>query len=107
MTEKIEPLRMEKTGTYQALLGKAKPFGPEIIETPRGPVVVFDAPGILSASLNREDKDESRVAVILYTDGTHGAPGQGLIAQLTPENARSIADSLRRLADGIEPEVAN
>lgn len=107
MTEKIEPLRMQKTDTYQSLRGKAAPFGPELIETPRGPVMVFDAPGILVANLMRDDPEESRVAVILYGDGSPSVPGRGLICQLSPEAARSIADSLRRTADRIKPEAAN
>lgn len=93
-----EPLKPRPTGTSENMRGVAVPLGCRDVETPQGVVHFHDAPGFMTWLVERQDI-ESTVGIALYDPDD----GRGLVSQHTAESARSIAASLLRLADQIDP----
>jgi hypothetical protein len=100
-----EPIRMDRSPEFRETLGVAKRLGPQVIKTARGIVTAIDAPGYSTLTLKSDDPDFDRVGILLYDPGEDVA--LGMIAQMTPTEARTIAASLFRLAALLDPRKPN
>lgn len=98
MTDDV--MRLEKTRTYQRTNCSFEKIGPVFMKTPRGDVRVEDAPGFLSMEIMRGDEIVS-VGIMVYEPKP--GKGEGLLVQLSADNARAVAASLMMIADKIEP----
>lgn len=96
----LRTVSIEKTKTYQRTNDRLGKLGPVIMETPRGPVHVEDAPGFLSLQVDRGGEPHS-IALLVYEPlpGT----GKGLVVQMSADSARATAASLMMMADRIAP----
>lgn len=103
--ERITP---GKTEDFQSFTGEAIPLGGQIIVTPRGEIMVTDAPGYMTLLAECENPEMSRIVFMLYRpEPISRSPGEGMVAQMTAFQARSIAGSLLKLADRLEPGSVN
>jgi len=93
-------IRIERTNTCQKSSSTFPRIGPAEMETPRGTIAAFDAPGLLVMHIDRSSEPDS-IAVMVYEPKP--GHGQGLIFQMSADVARATAASLLRLADQIEP----
>jgi hypothetical protein len=79
-----------------------------IVETPRGPCLIVDAPGITTCEIHGGEFGD-RVGLMLYDP----APlpgldvGSGFMVQPDPTQARSFAASLLRCAAAIDTQKPN
>lgn len=96
----LETIQIEKTKTYQRTNDRLGTLGPVIMETPRGPVHVEDAPGFLTLEVDKGGVPHS-IALLVYEPLP--GKGEGLIVQMTADNARAVAASLLLMADRIAP----
>ena len=69
------------------------------VETPRGPVVAWECPGLTTIKL--EGPEHSSVCVLLYEP----TMGEGTFVQMTPALARNVGASLLHLANLVEEQV--
>lgn len=102
------PIVPHKIEGFTSTRGKARRIGERIIRTTHGDIVATDAPGMTTMEVSwPNDPDVNRVGVFLYAPGDDGALGRGLIAQLEPDQARSIAGSLVKLANLLDQKKPN
>ncbi|QZP06841.1 hypothetical protein [Caenibius sp. WL] len=101
MTDKpvLDTIVIEKTKTYQQTRAQLGRIGPIVMETPRGPVEVEDAPGFLTMQVDREGAPHS-IAVLVYEP--RPGKGRGLVVQMDANSARAVAASLMMMADRLE-----
>lgn len=107
-SEVVTPMR---TPEFQELRGAATALGNPIIATPQGKVRAYDAPGFTTMLGEREVMSKSMILLMVYNpnmrEADEAAIGTGMVVQLPPDSARSIAASLLRLADRIDGGKAN
>jgi ABC-type amino acid transport substrate-binding protein len=97
-----EPIQPRKTGTAESTRGEATKLGCIDVVTPQGPVHFHDAPGFMTTVIERPGVATS-IGVLSYDP----AAGQGMVVQLDGDSARTMAASLLRLADEIDPRRPN
>jgi hypothetical protein len=96
-----DTLHLNKLEGYMAVTCSFPPLGGVHIETPRGPVLVADAPGFTTIRVNHED--EPSIAVLVYDPPRAGEEqGAGYIVQMSPDNARNAGASLIHLANLVD-----
>ena len=97
------PVRPLKTDTYEETVGEAEQIGCIDIQTVRGPVHCHDAPGIMTFRADIPG-EQSGVWLLAYDPEArqHSGKGFGLIHQMKPDEARTVAASLLRLANQID-----
>lgn len=93
-------IRIERTKTCQHSSSQFPRIGPTEMETARGVIEVFDAPGLLVLHIDRSTEPDSIAIMVYEPEPGHG---QGLICQMSADAARATAASLMNLADLIEP----
>lgn len=101
-----KPIVPTPTDTHESSRGVAATFGPRDVQTPQGVVQVEDGPGFQTLIVRSDNPaHQPTVGFLVYDpdpakcDGV----GWGLLAQMEPDIARSIAASLLRLADQLKP----
>lgn len=99
--------KVEHAADYDETLGTAMAIGQHILETPRGMILAGDAPGYSTLTVDHGDPEWRRVGMILYAPSDGGGLGRGMIAQMTPDEARRIAGSLLKLAAELDPGRPN
>lgn len=105
MSDRITP---DKLDTFESHRGEAARLGDRLIVTPRGDIETTDAPGYMTLLIQGSDPDLNRIALLLYDPGSNPeVPGKGMIAQMTADQARTIASSLVRLAERLSPGSTN
>jgi len=99
-----DPIAPGRTDTFEQSYGEAAALGEQTIVTSRGDIETADAPGLSTLLIDHPDQSLSRVGVLLYAPGPDAnTAGKGMIAQMTANEARTIAASLVRLAERLEP----
>lgn len=101
-----QPTKMDRSPEFRESRGVALPVGLQVIDTPRGIVRATDAPGYSTLIIRQLDPTFNRVGMFLYAPEEDGE-GVGMIAQMTPTEARTIAASLLRLASILDPGKPN
>ncbi|ALC12528.1 hypothetical protein [Sphingopyxis sp. 113P3] len=101
-----DPVKMNKTPEYRETQGVALPLGLQLIETSRGVIRAVDAPGYTTLTIKHLDPEFNRVGMFLYAP-EEGGVGAGMIAQMTPTEARTMAASLLKLAAMLDPGKPN
>lgn len=97
-----EPIKPRKTTTAESSRGEATRLGCLDVMTPQGPVHFHDAPGFMTTTIERPGVATS-IGVLSYDP----EDGRGLVCQLDGDGARTMAASLLRLADEIDPRRPN
>jgi hypothetical protein len=99
-----ETVQIEKTKTYLRTSSNLGALEPVTMQTPRGPVHVEEAPGILTLEIDRAGAPHS-IGVLVYEP----LPGRGcgLIGQMDAKAARAVAASLMLMADRLEAVELN
>jgi hypothetical protein len=101
-----EPIKAQRSETYEETRGTAHSIGEVLIETPNGDrIKAIDAPGYSTLSLTYpEGAGENRIGLLLYDKAREGEEtGTGMICQMTGDEARTIAGSLMQLAAALDP----
>lgn len=95
MADPIVPRKLE---TAESFGDEATALGCMDIQTPQGVVHSHDGPGFMTMLVERPGLPTA-IGFFVYDP----AVGQGLTAQLPPNVARSVAASLLRMADRVDP----
>lgn len=95
-------MELNKLDGYMAVTCAFPGLGGVQIQTPRGPVLLADAPGFTTIRVNHDDAPS--IAVMVYDPPAAGEEhGTGYIVQMTPEQARHAGASMIHLANLVEP----
>ena len=104
-----DPIVLEVTGETHTVTG-ITPIGCHDVQTPQGGLVHFcEGTGLFTSLIEGagEGNPPTSGAILAYFDGENGAPGRGIVVQLTATAMREIAASLLLKADELEPMRPN
>jgi hypothetical protein len=98
-------MKIERTETCVSTDDAFPRIGPIDVETPRGRCTAHDAPGLLCMEIRNEDGSIKNAAIMVYEP--EPGLGVGLLCHLGANTARTLAASLLRIADLMEPPTLN
>lgn len=101
-----QPIKMDRGEGFRETVGVAKALGEQLIETKRGLIKAIDAPGYSTMTVKHTDPTFNRIGLLLYVTEESDV-GSGMICQMTPTEARTIAASLLKLAADLDPGKPN
>lgn len=103
-----DPVQMDTTDMTETSVETPMPLiGCHEVITPRGTIHYCEAMGVMASAVHGygDHRPATSVGLMTYIDPCEHRPkGKGLIAQLDPANARTIAASLVQLAHEVESQ---
>lgn len=102
MPKDDEAIPLTQTETFERSHGSVEAIGDQVIATSHGDILAVESSGVLTLEVGVEGQPTT-IGILVYRDGEAGMQGDGRIVRLMPDMARTIAASLLRMAERIDP----